>query len=170
MDQAQGALDTARAAGAAEYAAAEFTAAEAALARSHDAVGLRDYRQALNHALDALERAQTAARQAADEKALARTEADRALRTAEADLERVRDRLTAVTEAKAPPEVTAAARSALSTAESALASGREAFDRGAYRDVVAPLAELHGRLETAISEIDAAAATRPPGRPARRQP
>ena len=66
MQQAQGAIDAARAAGADQYARDEFTAAEDALKRSHDAVAQRDYRLALNAALDARERAQTAAKEAAD--------------------------------------------------------------------------------------------------------
>src|ERR1043165_445912 len=53
MDQAQGAIDAARAAGADRYAATEYTAATDALKRSQDAVGQRDYRQALNEALTA---------------------------------------------------------------------------------------------------------------------
>ena len=57
MQQAQGAIDAARAAGADQYAREEFTAAEDALKRSHEAVAQRDYRQALNTALDARERA-----------------------------------------------------------------------------------------------------------------
>ena len=64
MQQAQGAIDAARAAGADQYARDEFTAAEDALKRAHEAVDQRDYRQALNNALDARERAQTAAKEA----------------------------------------------------------------------------------------------------------
>ena len=83
MDQAEGAIATARAAGAAQYASEEFSAAETALQRSHAAATERDFRQALNHALDARERAQTAAREAADKKALARGHAERAITAAE---------------------------------------------------------------------------------------
>ena len=72
MDQAQGAIDAARAAGADHYAATEYTAATDALKRSQDAVGQRDYRQALNEALDSREHAQNAAREAADTKAQVR--------------------------------------------------------------------------------------------------
>ncbi|MCC6163461.1 MAG: hypothetical protein IT182_08950 [Acidobacteria bacterium] len=95
MDQAEGAIATARAAGAAQYAATEFAAAEAALARSHDAVEQRDYRQALNQALDARERAQTAAREAADKKALARGQAERAITSLELALAQAQQRLGA---------------------------------------------------------------------------
>src|ERR1041384_1104727 len=64
MDQAQGAIDAARAAGADRYAATEYTAATDALKRAQDAVAQRDYRQALNEALDSREHAQNAAREA----------------------------------------------------------------------------------------------------------
>ena len=66
MQQAQGAIDAARAAGADQYAHDEFTAAEDALKRAHDAVDQRDYRLALNDALDTRERAQTAAKEAVE--------------------------------------------------------------------------------------------------------
>src|SRR5262249_15230812 len=72
MQQAQGAIDAARAVGADQYAREEFSAAEDALKRAHDAVNERDYRQALNAALDARERAQTAAKDSVDGKARAR--------------------------------------------------------------------------------------------------
>src|SRR3954469_22018809 len=79
MQQAQGAIDAARAAGADQYAREEFTAAEDAMKRSHHAAGQRDSRQALNTALDALERAKAAAKESADNKAIARADATRAL-------------------------------------------------------------------------------------------
>ena len=68
MQTAQAAIDSARAAGADRFAREEFAAAEDALKRSHDAVAQRDYRLALNAALDARERAQTATKQAASQR------------------------------------------------------------------------------------------------------
>ena len=62
MNQAQGAIDAARAAGAERFATAEFAAATDALKRSEDAVAAGDYRQALSHAIDSRERAQNAAK------------------------------------------------------------------------------------------------------------
>jgi hypothetical protein len=44
MDQAQGAIDAARAAGADRYASTEFTAATTALKSANDAVAQGDYR------------------------------------------------------------------------------------------------------------------------------
>src|SRR2546430_13034827 len=54
-----------------------FSAATEALKNAHAAVEARDYRLALNYALDARDRAQAAARDAADRKATARSDADR---------------------------------------------------------------------------------------------
>src|SRR5438552_16737193 len=79
MQQAQGAIDAARAAGADQYAHDEFAAAQDALKRSHEAVDQRDYRQALNTALDARERAQTAAHESVNTKAIARAHATKAI-------------------------------------------------------------------------------------------
>ena len=79
MQQAQGALDAARAAGADQYAAEEFTAARWRSPTHAKPSTQRDYRLALNHALDSRERAQNAAKQAADGKAAARVDADRAV-------------------------------------------------------------------------------------------
>ncbi|MGH9147869.1 MAG: DUF4398 domain-containing protein, partial [Vicinamibacterales bacterium] len=52
MDQAQGAIDAARAAGADDYANEQLTSAVSALKQSRDAVTQRDYRSALNYALE----------------------------------------------------------------------------------------------------------------------
>ena len=79
MNQAQGAIDAARAAGADKFAAAEFTAATDALKRSEDAVAAGDYRLALNHAIDSRERAANAAKLAVEGRADARGEAERAI-------------------------------------------------------------------------------------------
>src|SRR5438034_1116223 len=72
LQQAQSAIEAARAAGADRFAVEEFLAAQNALARANEAVAQRDYRLALNHALDARERAQTATRDASGRVAAAR--------------------------------------------------------------------------------------------------
>jgi hypothetical protein len=168
MNQAQGAIDAARAAGAAEFATEEFTAAEAALARSHQAVDERDYRLALNHALDARDRAQTAAAQAADEKARVRTEADRALLSVDAALARTHERLAAATALKVPPRALAASRTQMEAAEATITAARAAFDKGDYRQTLSLLRDITARLTATSSEIDAVAEARQPRRPARR--
>jgi hypothetical protein len=77
LDQAQGAIDAARAAGADRYAATELAAAHAALKNANDAAQQGDYRLALNHALDSRDQAQNAARVAADTRARLRGEGER---------------------------------------------------------------------------------------------
>jgi len=79
MDQAQGAIDAARAAGADRYAPTEFAAATTALKSATDAVAQGDYRLALNHAIDSREQAQNAARVAADTRAKVRGDVERSM-------------------------------------------------------------------------------------------
>ena len=79
INQAQGAIDAARAAGADRFAADEFAAATDALKRSEEAVAAGDYRLALNHAIDSRERAQNAAKMAVEGRADARGQAERAI-------------------------------------------------------------------------------------------
>jgi hypothetical protein len=79
MDQAQGAIDAARAAGAEQFATTEFTAANTALQRANQAVEQRDYRLALNYALDSREQAQNAARVAADTRVKLRGDLERSM-------------------------------------------------------------------------------------------
>ena len=79
MDQAQGAIDAARAAGADRYASDSYEAAVKALQSAHDAVAARDYRLALNHALDSRDRAQRAAKEGASQQVTLRSGAERRL-------------------------------------------------------------------------------------------
>ena len=132
MQQAQGAIDAARAAGAARYAAAEFTAATEALQRAHEAAKARDYRLALNHALDSRERAQNAAREAADNKATTRVAADRSLSSAGDALAALRAQIADLEVRKTPAKVLAGPRQALEGAERHLQEAREALERGDF--------------------------------------
>src|SRR5207344_3358597 len=83
------------------YATEEFAAATLALTNAKEAVEQRDYRLALNHALDSRERAQNAAKMAADGKASARTEADRAINAAQAEINAVEARVKTAEAGKA---------------------------------------------------------------------
>jgi hypothetical protein len=159
MQQAQGAIDAARAAGADVYAHDEYAAAQDALKRAHDAVTDRDYRLALNYALDSRERAQTAAKDAADHKAAARTDADRALTAATAALTRAQDRLKAAEQAKVRPRALATPRKTLTAAETDLQKARAAFDHGDYLDVTKMLSGQTARIEAVTQEVDEAIAT-----------
>jgi hypothetical protein len=136
IQQAQGAVDAARAAGADRYAVEEFTAAEDALKRAHDAVAQRDYRLALNNALDSRERAQDAAKQAADGKAAARIAADHALSVAAEALTAARNALKAAEASHAPGRLLTAARHTIADGQQRLQEARAALEKGDYAAVV----------------------------------
>lgn len=157
MQQAQGALDAARAAGADKYAVNEFTAAQQALERAHDAVTQRDYRLALDRALDSRERAQNAAREAADGKAVARSAAERALDQAQQKLDAVVAALDAAEEGKLPARLLAAPRATLDTVKTSLQEVRATFEKGDYLDVPARATAATASLPAASAAIEAAA-------------
>ena len=79
MQQAQSAIEAARVAGAERLRARRARRRRTALKNAHDAVDQRDYRLALTSAFDSRERARTAQTQAADQKIVARGEAERVL-------------------------------------------------------------------------------------------
>jgi hypothetical protein len=163
IQQAIGAIDAARAAGAAEYAAEEFTAAQDALARANDAVELRDYRLALNHALDSRERAQNAAKMAADGKALARVDADRALSRLAAALMDAQAKLEAAEGARVAARSLAAPRGAIADSERRVQEARAAFERDDYAAV------MEAEMAVTKALADAAAALETAARPAARR-
>jgi len=130
--QAQQAIDSAREAGAPRYATDDFAAAENALKHAQSSVTGKDYRQALNDALDARDRAQTAAKNAADHKAAAKVEVDRALHDGALAIIDARAKLRAAEAAHRPARVLVALRRGLAEAESDVQEARTAFDKGDY--------------------------------------
>jgi len=157
IQQAQGAIDTARAAGADQYATAEFTAAQDALKRANDAVAQRDYRLALNHALDARERAQNAAKEAADRKTTARSEAERALLDAMTALNDAHTKLRAAETARAPAKTLAPARRAVTDGEDTVQKARAAFDRGDFLGAKETIAGITEHLKATAHDLEAVA-------------
>ena len=142
MQQAQGAIDAARAAGADQYATDEFTAAQAALKRAHDAVDQRDYRLALNNALDARERAQNAAKQATQFAIPGSDDAPVRLRAAEKN--------------RAPARVLAGARRVIDDADTSVQEARAEFARADYRGVVDTLRDTATKLRAVARDLEAA--------------
>ena len=165
IDRAQGAIDAARAAGAERYAASEFAAATTALQQAHEAVDQRDYRLALSRAVDASERAQEAARQAADGKARARSEADAAVHEAATSLTQIQTRLKAPDTTRLPTSVVKRAKQAAADAERALQEARADLKREAYADASSAVKGVAERIAAGIRAMDEAT----PGRPARRR-
>jgi hypothetical protein len=168
MNQAQGAIDAARAAGADQFARQEYDAAVQALEKSRAAVALRDYRQALSYALDARERAQAAARLGADEKARVRAEIDRALHTAEIALDRARVAWKEARSARVAARQLAGPQAEIDTADDKLRAARAAIERDDYAAARKAIDGVAARLDTLVSEIDAAVAARASRRPGRR--
>jgi hypothetical protein len=158
LHQAQGALEAARAAGAEEYAPGEFKAAADALRRYDEAVSQRDYRLALSLALDARERAQDAAKQAAGQKAATRSEAERMLADLTALLTNADERLRrAAARAAAgrldePTRTIDAARTSVQEARAALAADQ-------YLQARSVLEGVSARLRAAIETLDVEIAT-----------
>ncbi len=164
INQAQGAIDAARAAGADKYAAEEYNAATTALQKSHDAVDQRDYRQALSYALDARERAQDAARQAADGKARARITAEVAFNQISARAQQLEARIKTAEAARVPARELQKSRDTLAKARTALQEARTTIDAGNYSDVASKVSSIRSELDAALTEVEGI-----PQRPARKR-
>ncbi len=158
MDQAQGAIDAARAVGADRYAAAQYESAVKALKSAYDAVEARDYRLALNYALDSRDRAQGAAKEAASQQVTLRSGAERRLAQVTALLDRAKQRVAAA--ARLPRRALTAPRSAIAAAEAALQKAGTGIQEGEYQSSQAQLSESAEKLEAAIAEIETAMRSR----------
>ena len=141
IQQAQQAIDTARAAEANRYATDEFTGATDALKHAQAAIVARDYRQALNDAIDARDRAQTAAKDGAEKKAAAKIEVDRALHDTALMIIDARAQLRTAETTRRPARVVAPIRRGIAEAETHVQEARTAFERGDYQNAGLSLAK-----------------------------
>jgi hypothetical protein len=167
IDLAQGALDAARAAGAEQYAPEEYAAASTALQQAHDAVAQRDYRLALTRALDAHERAQDAAKGAADGKARARGDAEAATAAASAAVAQIRRRIAAAEATRLTKKDLAGANRAAANAEAAVQKAREAIKVEDFLAAREAVKDIPARITAELIALDAMAAKRA-AKPARR--
>ena len=156
MDQAQGSIDAARAAGADRYATEQYDAAVKALQNAQDAVAQRDYRLALNYALDGRDRAQRAAKEAATQQAVLRSAAERRLGQVTASADQARQQLKAAEDARVPRRSLAEARRALADAEVSLQKAGTNIQESNYSVSQDLLAESARKLASAMAEIDTA--------------
>jgi hypothetical protein len=166
MDQAQGAIDAARAAGADRYATTEYAAAIDALKNANEAVAVRDYRLALNYALESREQAQNAARGAADAKARVRAEVERGITEITALIAQARVRLMAAERARVARRLLQQPRVDLTAAEAALQKTGEAV---AAEDYLAARESLDGVKDRVIAALAAINMTMAPRTAARRR-
>lgn len=167
LDRAQGAIDAARAAGAEVYARESFAAATSALQQANDAVAQSDHRLALTRALDAYDRAQEAARGAADGKARARSEAEAAITAATAAVRRLNTRVT-VESSRVPKGELPNARKAHAAAEAELQKARASLSTGAYLEARDTARALTAEINQRFRALDAAAVPKT-AKPARRR-
>ncbi len=166
IDQAQQAIENARRAGAEQYAPEAFAAATAALKQSNEAVDQRDYRLALSLAVDASERAQEAARAAADNKASARTRTEAALNATNAAAMHLQARLKVAQEVRVPTRELAPARATLKEAEGTLQKARSLLAAENYTAATAAIAGLDGQIRSETKVVEAAITLRTARRPA----
>lgn len=151
MDRAQGAIDAARAAGADQYATAEYSAATAALDSALDAVAAGDYRLALNYALESHEHAQNAARETVETKARMRSDLERAMAELEALLEKGEAQAGGALRPRTPRRPPAALGQTLSRARDVLQEARKAVGAGDYIKATEVLTGVKEDLEQALA-------------------
>ena len=157
INQAQGAIAAARAAGADRFATTEFGAATDALKRAEEAVAARDYRLALNHAIDSRERAQGAAKMSVEGRADARGQAERAIAEVATLISRAQAQLKDPDILRLNGRTLREPRATVAAAEKMLQEARSALAGENYAAVTTALNGVAGDLQAALSEIDAAA-------------
>jgi hypothetical protein len=154
MDQAQGAIDAARAVGADRYATTEYTAATDALKRAQDAVAQRDYRQALNEALDSREHAQNAAREAADARAQLRGEVERDMAQIASLIAEANTRLAAANRSRTPRRVLDGPRNDLAAVDQSVQKAGAAMRADDYLAARTALQGVKERIEQALRALE----------------
>jgi hypothetical protein len=150
-DQAQNALDEARAAGAATYASADLRAAETALAGYDTAVSQGDYRLALSLAIDAREGAYAARRRTLDEKARTRTEAEDLLHAVERGVAAGEQRLSGKSGPQPGRQLATRLATVLKMSTAAVQKARSLLAAEDYRGAVALLTPVRRALDEVLA-------------------
>jgi predicted S18 family serine protease len=156
MNQAQGAIDAAKAAGADTYAANELAAAVEALRKSEEAVTAGDYRTALSHALESRGQATAAAKAAVSARARARGDVERRLAEVSATAEEIRERLEEPPVARLPRRIVQAARRAIEAADKSLQEARTALGNDDYEAAMKALDNATDTNQKANTALDQA--------------
>ena len=157
IDQAQGAIDAARAAGADRLATEEFNAAIASLKLANGAVDQRDYRLALNHALESREHAQNAARLAAETHGRLRADVERSMAEVTALIAQAKGRLTTAERTpRVSRRVVTDARQSLATVNSDVQKAGAAVQAQDFAAAQALLTGAKQRISQVIARLDAA--------------
>ncbi len=150
LDQAQSAIDAARAAGADREDADDYSGAVTTLQKAHEAVDQRDYRQALSYAIDARQRALEATKHVAESKAAA----EAAYKAATERATRLESAIRAAEEARVPAHELRDPRATLDAAHGSLQEARTRLDKGNLADAGAALAGVREKLDTALKTVE----------------
>jgi hypothetical protein len=164
IDQAQGAIDAARAAGAERYAPTELAAANQALKQANDAVAGRDYRLALNYALESREEAQNAARAAADSRAKLRGNVERSIAEARAVIDTTLARLDGPVAAQVPRGTRRTVQQRLKQLEGDLQKVDAPLQAEDYAQAERLLRGIKQRIESATAGLPPAPSSQSPQR------
>jgi hypothetical protein len=159
-DQAEGAISAARAAEAHIYAPEAMQAAEAALRQYDDAVALGDYRQALGHAITARDQAHEAAKQASNEKAAARSRAEKLIVELEGLIKTAGARLAGSAGPRPSAQAAERLRAALRGAPQALQEARSLAANQSFRAAVDRLAPIVEAFRKNLAPPEATAGRR----------
>jgi len=160
--QAVEALASARAANAEIYAPEELQAAESALLKYDGAVAQRNYREALNFALDARDRAYAAAKRAATEKSAAQARANELMAEVETLTKAANARLSSP--GGPGPRLTSQAaerlRAVVRSAPLALQEARSRMDQQDYRGAMLRLTPVVEAFRRELPQTDSTAGRR----------
>jgi hypothetical protein len=154
INQAQGALDAARAVGADRYAPDEYRAATAALKAANDAVAQGDYRLALNNALDSRERAQNAAREAAETRARVRGEVERSMAEVAAMLAQANGRVAVAGKTRVPRRTLREAQQLLARVNDDVQKAGAALKAEDYAGAQPALSGIKERIAKVIAMLE----------------
>jgi hypothetical protein len=165
MGQAQGAIDSARAAGADQYATDEYAAATKALQQANDAVAQHDYRSALNLSIESREHAQNAARQAAETRRRVRGEAEGSMADVAALVAEANARVNAAERGRVARRTVRQAQQELARVNSDVQEAGEAMKNEDYPKAAMLLTGVKARIQHVLALLPepAGAQTSRPG-------
>jgi hypothetical protein len=167
LTRAQAAIEAARAAGADQYAAESFAAATTTFRQAQEAVDQRDYRLALTRAVDATDRAEQAAREAADSKTRARHDSEAAVSAVNAQLLQLESSIKAAEAAHLTKRELADARTLATEAAGALQKARALLAAENYKDARLAVEGTGEQIRAQIRAVVEATNARTGRRPAR---
>jgi hypothetical protein len=153
IDEAKSAIDAARAAGAEQYAPAEYSGATATLDKARASVDERDYRQALSYAIDARQRAIEASRLVPEARAQLKAAAEAELKQAADSVAHLDSALRAAGDAGVRAQDLLPAHDALMAAKQVLQEARTTLDARKYAEANALLRGVREKLDAEAKSV-----------------